>query len=128
MRSALTWAIEQQDAGAALEMCAAVSDYWLMRDRYADGVHWIDQVLGMPGADAHPAPRVRTLCFKARCVWTLGRAAEEPAVLADLEATARGLADPAIVAHALSVRADREAFHGRFDAANRLADEAYAAR
>ena len=30
-----------------------------MRDRYADAVDWIDQALSMPGADAHPALRVR---------------------------------------------------------------------
>ena len=38
---------------------AALGWYWLMRDRYADAVNWIDQALSLPGADAHPALRVR---------------------------------------------------------------------
>ena len=61
-------------------MCAALGWYWLMRDRYADAVDWIDQALSLPGADAHPALRVRALCVKAWRLWPLGRGAEQPAV------------------------------------------------
>ena len=53
-----------------------------MRDRYADAVDWIDQALSLPGADAHPALRVHVLCIKSWALWPLGRAAEQPAVMA----------------------------------------------
>ena len=81
-------------AEPALAMCAALGRYWLMRDRYADAVDWIDRALSLPGAEAHPALRVRALCDKAWCLWPLGRGAERPAVMAEAEAIARALGDP----------------------------------
>ena len=64
LHAALGWAVAQADAEQALAMCAALGRYWLMRDRYADAVEWIDQALSLPGADAHPALRVRALCTR----------------------------------------------------------------
>jgi tetratricopeptide (TPR) repeat protein len=121
---ALAWAVRRPSAEPALEMCAALGHHWLSRDRYADGVHWIDQALNLPRADEHAALRVHALCFKAMCLWTLRRGDEEPEVLAELEATARALAEPAILARALRVLADRQTVAGRLDLADRLADEA----
>ena len=66
------------DAERALAMVAALSCYWPMRDRYADAVDWVDQALNLPGADAHPALRVRALCIKGRCLWALGRGPSNP--------------------------------------------------
>ena len=88
-------------------MVAALGRYWLMRNRYADAVDWIDRALSLPGADAHPALRVRALCVKAWCLWPLGRGAEQPAVMAEAEAIARELGDPVILSQALETRADR---------------------
>ena len=82
-------------------MAAALGCYWLMRNRYADAVDWIDQALSLPGADAHPALRVRAALHKARCLWPLGRGAEQPAVMAEAEAIARALGDPVILSQAL---------------------------
>ena len=37
----------------ARSLCvAALGLYWMMRDRYADAVDWIDRTLRLPGADA----------------------------------------------------------------------------
>ena len=69
LHAALGWAIGQANAELALALAAALGCYWVMRDRYADAVDWIDQALNLPGADAHPALRVRALRTKARCLW-----------------------------------------------------------
>ena len=83
LHAALGWAVAQPSAERALAMAAALGCYWIMRNRYADAVDWVDQALNLPGADAHPALRVRALRTKARCLWQMGRGAEQPAIVAD---------------------------------------------
>jgi predicted ATPase len=124
LHAALGWAIAQADAERALEMAAALGRYWIMRNRYADAEDWVDQALNLPGAEAHPALRVRVLCTKARCLWQMGRAAEQPAVAADAEAIARRLGDPVILSQTLQLRSDQEVDAERIDAADAVADEA----
>jgi predicted ATPase/class 3 adenylate cyclase len=124
LHTALGWAVAQGSAERALAMCAALSCYWSMRDRYADAVDWVEQAFHLPGADAHPALRVRALGARAGGLWLLGRAGEQLAALAEAEAVARQLGDPAILARALEARASREAGDGRLDVADALADEA----
>jgi hypothetical protein len=105
-------------------MAAALGGYWVMRSRYGDAIDRIDHALNLPGADAHPALCVRALCAKARCLWPLGRGAEKPAVVAALEAIARRLGDPVILAQALQLRADHEINAERLDVADALAVDA----
>ena len=122
---ALGWAVRQATAESALAMCEALGTYWLMRDRYAEAVDWIDRALNLPEADAYSAPRVRALCIKAWALWPLGRGAEQPAVMAEAETSARAMADPALLSQVLQVRAAQEASHGGDrDVAAALADEA----
>ena len=59
------WAVERADAEHAVSMAAALGRYWVMRDRYADAAHWIEQALSLPDAECHPALRVRALCMRA---------------------------------------------------------------
>ena len=99
-------------------MAAALGCYWEMRHRYADAVDWIDQALNLPGADAHPALRVRALRTKAKCLWQMGRGAEQPAVVAAAEAIARRLGDPVILSKALQLRVDQEINAERLDVAD----------
>jgi hypothetical protein len=125
LHAALGWAVGQASAERALAMAAALSCYWLMRDRYADAVDWVDEALALPGADAHPALRVRLLCIKGVALWVLGRAVEQPALWAEAEAIARALGDPVVLSRALEWRAFSEpAGPGRRDNAERRADEA----
>ena len=109
---------------ARSRMAAALGCYWVMRNRYADAVDWIDQALNLPGADAHPALRVRALCTKARCLWQVGRGAEQPAIMAEAEAIARRLGDPVILSQVLQRRVHHEIDAERLDVADALADEA----
>jgi len=124
LHAALRWAMGQADAEQALALAAALDCYWFMRDRYADAVEWVDQALELPGADAHPVLRVRALLTKARCLWPLGRKAEQLAVLTAAEAIARRLGDPVILSQVLQGRVDHELHAERVDVADSLADEA----
>jgi predicted ATPase/DNA-binding SARP family transcriptional activator len=124
LHAALGWAIGQANAERALAMAAALGRYWVMRDRYGDAVDWVDHALNLPGADAHPALRVRALRTKARCLWPVGRGAEQRAVVATVEALARRLGDPVILSQALQLRVDHEIDAERLDVADARADEA----
>jgi hypothetical protein len=95
-----------------------------MRDRYADALNWVEQALNLPGADAHPALRVSALRTKADGLWRAGRAAGRAAVVAELDAIARRLGDPAVLSRVLQVRVHREIDAERLDVADALADEA----
>jgi hypothetical protein len=105
-------------------MAAALGCYWVMRDRYADAVDWIEQALNLPRADAHPALRVRALCTKAGCLWPVGRGAEQPAIVAAAEAIARRMGDPVVLSQVLQSRVQHEISAERLDVADALADEA----
>ena len=124
LHAALGWAIAQPSAERALAMAAALGGYWVMRNRYADAVDWVDQALNLPGADAHPALRVRALRTKVQCLWQMGRGAEQPAVVAAAEAIARRLGDPVVLSQALQLRVDHEINAERLDVADAVADEA----
>ena len=78
--------------------------YWLMRDRYADAVDWIDQALSLPGADAHPALRVRALLHEGQVPVAAGarsRATRGPG--RRRRPIARALGDPVILSQALQM-------------------------
>lgn len=124
LHAALGWAIAQANAERALAMCAALRSYWALRDRPADAIHSVEQALNLPGADAHPRLRVDALEAMVFGLRQLGRTEEAASVLAEAEAMARELGDPAILSCALERRAVREAMDGRHDAADALADEA----
>jgi predicted ATPase/DNA-binding SARP family transcriptional activator len=123
LHAALAWAVASVDAGSALAMCAALGVYWQMRHRYADAVRWIDEALELPGAEAHPALRVRVLCIKWYAVFPLGRRAEQPE-LTEAEGLARAMGDPALLSMVLQTRAGEAVTHEQLELADRLADEA----
>ena len=125
LHAALGWAVAQPSAERALAMAAALGCYWVMRNRYADAVDWIDQALNLPGADAHPALRVRALCTKARCLWHDGarsRATRGPGRGGGHRPTAWRSRDP--LPGRSSSRVDHEIDAERLDVADALADEA----
>jgi predicted ATPase/class 3 adenylate cyclase len=124
LHTALGWAIGQANAELALALVAALGCYWVMRSRYADAVDWVDQALNLPGADAYPAPRVHALRTKSTCLWQMGRVAEQPAIVAEVEAIARRLGDPVILSQALQQRVHHEMDAERVDVADAVADEA----
>jgi predicted ATPase/DNA-binding SARP family transcriptional activator len=124
LHAALAYALDHAGAERALAMAASLGRYWVMRNRYADAVNWIDQALAKPGADAHSALRVRLLCVKAMALLPLRRRAEEHAAMTEAEAIARAVGDPASISQALQLRAHHESFLGRDDVAEPFADAA----
>jgi predicted ATPase/class 3 adenylate cyclase len=124
LRAALAWAVGQRTAGKALAMAAALGRYWIIRNRYAEAVEWIDHALSLPGADDHPALHVRALCTKARCLWQMGFTAEQPEIVAEADAIARRLGDPVILSQVLRLRVQHEVDEERLEVADSVADEA----
>jgi predicted ATPase/DNA-binding SARP family transcriptional activator len=124
LHAALEWAVGASDAEAALALCGALGCYWLMRDRYADAVGWIERAEAVPGAEEHPELVLVALWAKVRAVWPLGRSEEQPALLDRAEALARSLGDPALLAQTLEVRAKHDLGEDAFARANAWADEA----
>jgi predicted ATPase/DNA-binding SARP family transcriptional activator len=125
LHAALAYAVGHASAERALAMTAALGRYWIIRNRYADAMNWIDQALAKPGVEAHSALRVRLLCVKALALALQRRRDEERAALIEAEAIARALGDPVIISQALQMRAMRESFLGRLDVAEPLADAAF---
>jgi predicted ATPase/DNA-binding SARP family transcriptional activator len=121
IHAALDWAIGQDNAERALAMATALDPYWIMRDRHAEAVDWVDRALNLPGADAYPVLRVQALRTKARCLWQIR---ERSGVVAEVEAIARRLDDPVILSRALQLRANDEIESERLDTADAVADEA----
>jgi predicted ATPase/DNA-binding SARP family transcriptional activator len=123
--AALRWSVGRPDAGPALAMVAALGWYWDLRERYAvDAVNWIDRALALPGADDHPAERVRALLAKPFRLRWRGRVAEGPAILAEAEAIARALGDPLLLAKVLMASSVWWSMVGRSDAADTAAHDA----
>src|ERR1044072_8685144 len=104
-------------------MCGALGCYWLMRDRYADAVGWIERAEGPPGAEEHPELALVALWTKVRALWRLGRSDEQPAMLERAEALARSLGEPSLLARTLQPRASHDP-NFDFGRANAWADEA----
>jgi predicted ATPase/DNA-binding SARP family transcriptional activator len=124
LHAALGWAVAQPSAEQAIAMVAALGCYWDIRQRYADAADWVERALSLPGADARTILYVRALCMKARCLWRVGRGAEQAELLAAAEVIARRLGDPVILSQALQSRAQHEIDAERLDVADALADEA----
>ena len=122
--AAFAWAIEQDAGAPALELAAALGEYWLTRSRFADAVNFIDQALSKPGAESAPELRIRLLCRKSGAMWPLGRKAEQAGIMAEATAIARTLADPAVLSRVLSDSATHELYSQGLDVASALADEA----
>jgi hypothetical protein len=73
---ALEWTLALDTAGPALELSAALGEYWMSRDRCTGAAQFIERALSMPGAGRAHELRVRVLCNKAWAMWPLGRRAE----------------------------------------------------
>ena len=124
LHAALAWAVGRRDTGRALELVAALGDYWIQRNRYEDAAERIDQALGLPGTEDHPALLVRALRTKSRCMVRLGRGDEAHPPLAAAEEIARRAGDLPELVRTLYIRVLREIDAERLAAADALADEA----
>jgi predicted ATPase/DNA-binding SARP family transcriptional activator len=124
LHAALGWAVDHADAQRALVLAVALGWYWLMRDRYAEAVEWIDRALSLRGTDVDRLLRARALYFKAWSVWPLGRVAEQETLMAEAEGLARVVGDPLLLCQVFQARGAQAVRDGRLAAGETLADEA----
>jgi len=103
LRAALEWASGRDAASEALELSAALIEFWHHRGRHADAVGWVEQALRNPSSAPNSALRVRALCKIAWPLWALGRGTESLVALAEAEAIASPLGS-VILAEALPNR------------------------
>jgi predicted ATPase len=61
LRAALTWSIENEMAETALRLGAALWRFWQMRGMLREGAEWLERVLAIPDAAAHPRERAKAL-------------------------------------------------------------------
>jgi hypothetical protein len=123
LHCALAWALENLGADDVLAMVSALAPYWLVRNRYAEALRWVDLALSRP-AGGDPAVLVGVLGLRAICLKWGGRPAEQRAVPAEAEAIARRLGDAVALSEVLQGRTHQEADSGDLDAWRVLADEA----
>ena len=124
VHAALDWVSGQDRDHAELELCAAVGMYWLVRDRNADAVARTDHALSRPAVEADLALRIRVLLVRGMALFPLGRSVDCTASLAEAEALARRLGEPAILSEVLCIRSSDENVSGRFEVARMVAEEA----
>ena len=124
LSAALAWAVDRRHPELALRLVAALGPYWRSRNRFADAVEWVDRVLALPGADAHPVLSAQAMCSKAPSLWHLGRTAEEIVVVEETVTAARRTGDPLVLSQALAMNSGRALAMGQLDLAGAHADEA----
>lgn len=60
MRAALSWMLEQREAGLGLRLGGALTDFWLWQGHWSEGRRWLEAVLAN-GEGAPPRVRAKTL-------------------------------------------------------------------
>jgi non-specific serine/threonine protein kinase len=62
LRAALAWTIESDDAEAGLRLATSASKVWNYQGHFAEGLSWLQRVLGLSRAEEYP--RLRGLAYK----------------------------------------------------------------
>jgi len=140
LRAALTWSIDHDEAETALRLGSALWRFWQMRGRLQEGAEWLERILAVPGAVAHPVERAKTLeAAGGVAYWRAEMATAMKYYEACLE-LCRSIGDRAAIANALynlgfptlvdrsEVARSRAAFEECLPIARELGDQALIAR
>ena len=125
LRAAVDFGIDTGDAALVRTITVALPMYWLMRDRYAEARIWLERALAI--SDVEDETRVRLLLALATMAYRQG---DHPTAIAasddaaDLTMRLGGVADRF---QDLKLRAGRALETGKFDEAEVLYREAFAA-
>ena len=102
LRAAFTWSQEHEETERALQLACSLYPVWLLRNRPLEGLAWFDSVgLSEQDADVSAAVRARSLADSA----VLGAFTVDAHLIDNAQealAIARDLADPALLARALT--------------------------
>jgi non-specific serine/threonine protein kinase len=122
LRSVLRRLIDQRLGERALELTAALCPWWLARGHYQEGLKWVEEALGLEGADARL--RSQLLSAATDSAWSVGDLvlAREYAT-ANLE-LAEGVGEPRAIAQALHDLAEVVTEERDFERAKKLYEEA----
>lgn len=101
LRVALTWAIQQGDAPAALRLAVALGPIWLGRGPLGQGRALLEGALGLEAGP--PQDRLAAMEALARLLFLQGEFAQSAAVGETMVALARGQDDPRFMAQGLVI-------------------------
>ena len=100
LRLALEWLVRREDAGAALELAAAVVFFWFYHGPVGEGRDWLDRLLARPGGRPAPA-RAKALEWAANLAGKQGDVDRAAARAAEAVAVARASGDRRCLSFAL---------------------------
>ncbi|HEU4563679.1 MAG TPA: BTAD domain-containing putative transcriptional regulator [Gemmatimonadaceae bacterium] len=131
LRAALRHALACGDAELALRFCVALRGFWRIRGHLSEGRRWLNEVLAANAREgaldgALDGLRARALLGAGVLARRLGLQEEFRARVAEGEAIARHVGDPAILAEALTLRGMQLRDAGDPAAARTCLDEAIA--
>jgi DivIVA domain-containing protein len=126
LQSALSWAIEREDAALALRLAGSQTWYWYhaMCGAWAEGRLWLERALSLPGGRAAPRPRARALAGAMLLAQFQGDLAAARTRVAELVAVGEELEEGAVLLLARGAMAQLLLVTGDFAAAERMDDEA----
>jgi predicted ATPase/DNA-binding SARP family transcriptional activator len=120
--AALSWALKHQRAQLALQLASDLGAYWWRTSQWEVGLPWIDATLEQ-SCGASTRAQAKALLCRARLISTR----QQRRYRADLQASLelfRACDDDGGIAACLGHLANVEAWHGRFEKAAALSDEA----
>jgi predicted ATPase/class 3 adenylate cyclase len=101
LRAALSWSVEHDRAEIALRLGSALWRFWQMRGLLQEGAGWLERILALPDAEAHPGELAKALeAAGSVAYWRAEMAASMRYYEASLE-LCRSLGDRAAIANAL---------------------------
>jgi len=100
IQQALAWLVEN-DPTAGLDLALALSDYWHLRGKWAEGSGWLEQLLGA-AKDSTPTTRCRALSTLSGLAFRQGENETARRLANEALAIARGLGDVPLTVGALT--------------------------
>ena len=126
LRTAITFAVEQNRAELAMRLLAVSWRFWQMRGYLAEGRERAERILAMPDAREHPEARLRALDAAGGIVYWQGDMEGARALYREQGRVARELGDRRAQAEATYNESMTYALESDAEAAERLAADALA--
>jgi non-specific serine/threonine protein kinase len=101
LQLALRWALDTRDTDASLRLARAVRFLWMFRRPLGEGYLWVNELLGLPGANAPSPAWALLLLTAARLAGGLGNHEAAESYYQAATPLARQLGDPWILVVAL---------------------------